>query len=101
MTCVDEVKKDIARRKAVTVGRTGNLTSTLADKEIKNGRLQNIEQAIKNEQFTASDKRKVIDLLLSNENVLLFLYEKLFPANEKAHQHLGMQDKHAHVGVSS
>jgi len=31
------------------------------------------------DQFSGSDKKKVIDLLMSNENVLLFLYEKLFP----------------------
>ena len=29
--------------------------------------------------FSDGDKRKVIDRLMSNENVLLFLYDKLFP----------------------
>jgi len=38
-----------------------------------------LDAAIKSGDFTAADKRKVIDLLMSNENVLLFLYEKLFP----------------------
>lgn len=29
--------------------------------------------------FAAQDKAKVIELLMENDNVLLFLYEKLFP----------------------
>ena len=29
--------------------------------------------------FTPADKRQVIDLLVSNENVILILYDKLFP----------------------
>jgi hypothetical protein len=31
------------------------------------------------EQFGVSERRKVLDRLLANENVLLFLFEKLFP----------------------
>jgi hypothetical protein len=66
LECVEEVRKDIHRRKASSIGMHGDLTGSLKPtKESKS--------------FTATDKRKVLDLLLSNENVLLFLYEKLFP----------------------
>ena len=67
LECVEEVRKDIVRRKATTIGLHGDLNGTLK----KHGK----------GHFTATDKRKVLDLLLSNENVLLFLYEKLFPRN--------------------
>ena len=75
--CVDETRKDIERRRAVTFSRHRNLNSSLHKMSSKKD--DSLESAIKNEQFTAGDKRKVLELLLSNENVLLFLYEKLFP----------------------
>ena len=78
LSCVEETRKDIERRKAVTIARSNSFSSSL-NKSAKKGGQDNIGLAVKNEQFTASDKRKVLELLLSNENVLLFLYEKLFP----------------------
>ena len=85
LNCVEETRKDIERRKAVTLARTNNLNTHLhRSSAIGGGKKSHLpddslESAIKNEHFTSSDKRKVLELLLSNENVLLFLYEKLFP----------------------
>lgn len=67
LECVEEVRKDIHRRKAQSIGLHGDLISTFKGSKEEGA------------HFTATDKRKVLDLLLSNENVLLFLYEKLFP----------------------
>ena len=78
LKCVDETRRDIERRRAVTLSRHKNLNSTL-HKNNQSKFDDSLETAMKNDQFTASDKRKVLELLLSNENVLLFLYEKLFP----------------------
>jgi hypothetical protein len=64
--CVEEVRRDIHKRKGPSIGLHGDLTGILDD-------------TAKKANFTATDKRKVLDLLLANENVLLFLYEKLFP----------------------
>jgi hypothetical protein len=77
LNCVEETRKDISRRRGVTLARNNNLNSSLHKGSTKHD--ESLETAIKNENFTASDKRKVIELLFSNENVLLFLYEKLFP----------------------
>ena len=82
LSCVEETRKDIERRKSLMLARSNSTTSMIH----KSGRAgsalstkDNISKAVTNEQFTSSDKRKVLELLLSNENVLLFLYEKLFP----------------------
>lgn len=77
--CVNEARKDIERRKAVTLAQNSNFNNSLHKVSSKKKHDDSLETAIKNEHFTAADRRKVLELLLSNENVLLFLYEKLFP----------------------
>lgn len=84
LTCVEETRKDIQRRRAGSLAQSQNLNKSLHKKAASSTTTRkqpddSLEAAIKNEHFTASDKRKVLELLLSNENVLLFLYEKLFP----------------------
>lgn len=62
MSCVDAVKEDIKKRQSVHMGLTdGKLKDCLPGKE---------------------HKRRVIDKLMANENVLLFLYDKMFPCSE-------------------
>lgn len=67
LECVEEVRKDISRRKA----------KNLADaKYTKRARTTVPEER---GTMTPSDKRKILELLISNEQVLILLYEKLFP----------------------
>lgn len=87
LQCIEEVRKDIVKRKTIsssysTKKNMKRSTSTASMKMMgAGGSQQQEEQAnAKLDNFTATDKRKVIELLMSNENVLLFLYEKLFPA---------------------
>jgi hypothetical protein len=65
--CINEVKVDLQKRRAYEIGSTGGI------KGFKNECLMGVEE------FGAPERRKVIDKLMSNENVLLFLYDKMFP----------------------
>ena len=67
LECVDEVRKEVMRRRAKSIMKTKYpLKTQSAVKERK-------------ETFTPNDKRKILELLIANEQVLVFLYEKLFP----------------------
>lgn len=67
LECVEEVRKEISRRKAK------NLVEQKYQKRSKTS--QREERLV----MTPSDKRKILELLISNEQVLILLYEKLFP----------------------
>lgn len=93
--CLNIVRTDIYKRRENTLSTgcgskqslTGHNTkdrNMYSNEDAINSRLQNIdmhelENSFPFEKFTASDKRKVVDLLFSNEDVKLFLYEILFP----------------------
>jgi hypothetical protein len=78
--CVEEVRKDVVRRRTASAGYSvkKNMRKSTSSKMIEIHKED--EQDPRLDQYTATDKKKVIELLMSNENVLLFLYEKLFPA---------------------
>lgn len=81
LDCVEEVRKDIARRRAMSATYSNkklNMRKSMSTRSLAEATSE--PEAARIGQYTATDKRKVIELLMSNENVLLFLYEKLFPA---------------------
>lgn len=65
LQCVEEVRREVLKRRTQAV-MSARYTTKAHLKEPKTG-------------FTAQDKRRILELLISNEQVLVFLYEKLFP----------------------
>jgi superfamily I DNA and/or RNA helicase len=61
LDCIENVRKDVLRRR---------LKANPSTREVKL------------EQFTESDKRKVIELLVSDERVLLMVHDRIFPTSK-------------------
>lgn len=67
LDCIEEVRKEvISRREKMMIYQRFTKRSSSSSKVRKN-------------EFAPNDKKKILELLVSNEQVLVFLYEKLFP----------------------
>merc|ERR1711904_108616 len=78
--CVDKVKGDIIerRRGSKQNALTAPKRSQRAPGYPARGGADSID-SLSVDEFTAADRRHVVELLLSSEQVLVFLYDKLFP----------------------
>ena len=73
LDCVDEVRKEVIKR------RTQNLFTQKFQK-----RSPSPARPDRN-SLTSSDKKKILELLVSNEKVLILIFEKLFPHKSLAY----------------
>lgn len=76
LQCVEETKKDILERKQKS--ERLQLKSSKLNKSEDRIHVRYDLSDVKLEQFKDMDKRKVIEMFLSHEKVMKFLYDKLF-----------------------
>jgi hypothetical protein len=71
--CVDDVRKEIARN-----------SKTLRTRPMSESNTKEVDLSLN--QYTASDRKRILEILLSKERVLTLLYEKAFPYKHDLHQ---------------
>lgn len=75
LDCIEEVKKDIKRRKSQQILHSKYLSSS--QKSLNKPSTDEVSL----KEFTVTDKRKVIELIVTREEVIKMLQELIFPKN--------------------
>jgi hypothetical protein len=97
LQCVEETKKDILERKHKSARL--QLKSTKTNKSEDRVQIRYELSEVKLEHFKDMDKRKVIEMFLSHEQVMKFLYDRLFSSDESSE--LPQSNRHIQAQMSS
>ncbi|CAG9316374.1 unnamed protein product [Blepharisma stoltei] len=78
--CIEEVKKEITKRRSLSLLHARNkMPNTTSSKSLRSAKSIEVSEEIKLDQFKDCDKRKVLEMLVCNEEVLALFHDRIFP----------------------